>query len=59
MFDWNNNDKCDMEDEFIDYQIYSSITDNERNRSSSGDSGDMITVIGIVLLVLGILMIFL
>lgn len=59
MWDWNNNGEYDCEDAFINYHIHRSISGNKQNQSSStSDSGDVITVIGVVLLILGILMIF-
>lgn len=58
MCDWNNNGKYDMQDSFIDYHIYKSVSENKQSRNSSGDSGAVVTVIGVVLLILGILMIF-
>ncbi len=58
MCDWNNNGKYDMEDAFISYHIHRSISGNKQNQDSSGDAGDVVTVIGIVLLVFGILLIF-
>ncbi len=58
MCDWNNNGKYDMEDAFISYHIHRSISGNKQNQNSSGDVGDVVTVIGIVLLIFGILLIF-
>lgn len=58
MCDWNNNGEYDMQDAFISYHIHKSISGNKQDQSSSGDSGDVITVIGAVLLIFGILMIF-
>lgn len=58
MCDWNNNGKYDMQDAFINYHIHRSISGNKQSGNSSGDSGDVITVIGVGLLILGILMIF-
>lgn len=58
MCDWNNNGKYDMQDAFISYHIYKSISENKQNQSSYGNSGDVITVIGIVLLIFGILLLF-
>lgn len=58
MCDWNNNGEYDMQDAFINYHIHRSISGNQQNQNSSGDGGDVLVVIGIVLLILGILMIF-
>ena len=58
MCDWNNNGKYDMEDAFISYHIHRSISGNKQNQNSFGDAGDVMTVIGIVLLIFGILLIF-
>lgn len=58
MCDWNNNGEYDMQDAFISYHIHRSISRNKQNQSSSEDSGDVLTVVGVVLLILGILMIF-
>lgn len=58
MCDWNNNGKYDIQDAFISYHIHRSISGNKQNQSSSRDSGDVLTVVGVVLLILGILMIF-
>ena len=58
MCDWNNNGEYDMQDAFISYHIHRSISGNKQNQSSSGNnSGDVLTVVGVVLLILGILMI--
>ncbi len=59
MCDWNNNGEYDMQDAFIGYHIHRSISGNKQNQSSSGDGGDVLTVVAVALLVLGILMIFL
>ena len=58
MCDWNNNGEYDMQDAFISYHIHRSISGNKQNQSNSGDSGDVLTAIGVVLLIFGILMIF-
>lgn len=58
MCDWNNNGEHDMQDAFISYHIYKSISGNKQNQSSSGNSKDVLTVVAVVLLILGILMIF-
>lgn len=54
MFDWNNNGEYDVQDRMIDYHIYKSVTNNQKNSSLSGS--DTMTTIGAVLLVLGILL---
>lgn len=54
MCDWNNNGRYDMQDAFISYHIHRSISGNKQKLSSSGDSGDVVIVIEVVLLVLGI-----
>ena len=58
MCDWNNNGKYDMQEAFINYHIHKSISGNKQNSSYSDDDGTVITVIGIVLLIFGILMNF-
>lgn len=58
MCDWNNNGEYDMQDAFISYHIHKSISGNKQNKSSSGDSTDVLTVVAVGLLILGILMIF-
>ena len=58
MCDWNNNGEYDMQDAFISYHIYRSISGNKQNQGSSGDSKDVLTLVGVVLLIFGILMIF-
>lgn len=57
MCDWNNNGKYDMQDAFIDYHIYNSISGNMQSENSSEDDGDLMVLIGIVLLIFGIIMI--
>ena len=58
MCDWNRNGKYDWEDAFINYHIHRSISENKQEQSGpSSDDGSVITVIGVVLLVLGILII--
>ena len=57
MCDWNNNGKYDMQDAFINYHIHRSISENKKNQSGSGDSGVLI-VVAVVLLILGILILF-
>ena len=57
MCDWNNNGRYDMQDAFINYHINRSISGNKQHQSSTGDDGDVLTVVAVVLLVLGILMI--
>lgn len=56
MFDWNNNGEYDMQDSMIDYHIYKSVTNNQKNRGLSSSSSDTMTTIGAVLLVFGILL---
>ena len=47
-----------MQDAFIDYKIYESVTGKNKQRGSVSSNGtDALAVIAIVLLVLGILMI--
>lgn len=58
MCDWNNNGEYDMQDAFINYHIHKSISGNKQHQSSSGDGGDVLTVVAVVLLLLGVLMIF-
>ena len=58
MCDWNNNGEYDMQDAFISYHIHRSISGNKQNQNSSVDSGDVLTVVAVALLILGILMIF-
>lgn len=40
---------------FINYHIHRSISGNKQSRNSSGDSGDVITVIGVALLLFQLL----
>lgn len=54
MCDWNNNGKYDMQDAFISYHIHRSISGNKQNQSSSGDE---LTVVATVLLVVGIMLV--
>ena len=58
MCDWNNNGEYDAQDAFISYHIHKSISGNKESRGDSGNFGDVLTVVAIVLLVFGILMIF-
>lgn len=58
MCDWNNNGKYDMQDAFINYHIHKSISEGEKSDWNSDDTGSLITVVGVILLVFGILMIF-
>jgi len=58
MCDWNNNGKYDMQDAFISYHIHKSISGNKQKQSNSGNSKDVLAVVGIVLLILGVLIIF-
>lgn len=58
MCDWNNNGEYDMQDAFINYHIHRSISGNKQNQSSSGDSGDVLTVVAMGLLILGIFILF-
>lgn len=39
MCDWNDNGKYDMEDAFINYHIYKSISKNEQNNSNNNGNG--------------------
>lgn len=57
MCDWNNNGKYDMQDAFINYHICKSIFGNKQNSNEPVDGGAVLTVIGVVLLIFGILMI--
>lgn len=57
MFDWNNNGRYDMQDSFIDYHIYKSVSGNKSTASSSGDGSDLLSAVGVGLLIFGILMI--
>ena len=52
MRDWNNNGEYDMQDAFISYHIHRSISGNKQKQSSSGDGGDVLTVVAVVLLIL-------
>lgn len=48
MWDWNNNGKYDLQDLFIDYHIYKSVTDSNKNQSgSSSDSGGCLTAVAV------------
>ena len=58
MCDWNNNGEYDMQDAFISYHIHKSISGNKESQNNSGDGGDVLAVVGVVLLIFGILMIF-
>ena len=58
MCDWNNNGKYDMQDAFISYHIHRSISGDNQNQSSSGDSGEVLTAVAVVLFILGILIPF-
>ena len=58
MFDWNNNGEYDMQDSFIDYQIYKTISENKSTASSSGDGAALLSAVGVGLLIFGILLIF-
>ncbi len=58
MWDWNNNGRYDFQDSMIDYHIYKSINNNNKNQGgSSSDSGGCLNVFAVGLLILGILMI--
>jgi len=58
MCDWNNNGKYDMQDAFISYHIHRSISGDSQKHNSSGNGGDVLVVVAVVLLILGIFIIF-
>ena len=59
MCDWNNNGKYDMLDAFISYHIYRSMSQKTSNDTgSSADGNAVLTVVGVVLLILGVFIFF-
>ena len=59
MCDWNNNGKYDMQDAFISYHIHRSMSNKQSGSSSSPEDVDaVLTVVGVVLLILGVFIIF-
>ena len=58
LFDWNQNGKKDMVDNYIEYQIYKNATENkETNNYSSGGTNGMSTFAALVAVIGGILII--
>lgn len=55
MWDWNDDGEYDMQDAFIDYYIYKSISDDKQKNRRKRDNGDVITIVAVGLLILGIL----
>ena len=56
-YDWNHNGKKDVQDDFIEYNIYKKSTENNNNNysSNSGCSGTTIIIIAIILVILFII----
>lgn len=58
MFDWNRNgDKNDMTDNFIEYQIYKSVTGQDNEPSYTPRRGDGISTLGVIIsIIVGLFM---
>ena len=56
LFDWNQNGKKDIVDNYIEYQIYKNATENkETNNYSSGGTNGMSTFAALVAVIGGML----
>lgn len=59
MYDWNRNGKHDMQDAWISYKIYESMSKGNSNSNNSSSSGNgCLVAIGVGLLIFGIALLF-